>query len=740
MSGTTALRLIALFVTSLCLPATGAVVAGGGGSLTVTVDPSGTYDIAAVGVAWHFHGDVGYPLSNIQVASGSDGLGPYLEIGFDFQSDTGFQSGTGFQPAINHHAAIRSYWDHPDVLFTVSNPAAAPNTFKFPNFSQYPQNLDHLTFSGIFAPPTFWDFSNESPWVFFDSSFNTFVLSPAANFMAASTAWGPKGELASGIAPAIASLPQGFEHRTLLVVEKGINRAFDTWGQALTALHGKIRPASDAGAVLNKVGYWTDNGATYYYHTADALSYQQTLAAVKGDFDRLGIGLGYLQLDSWFYPKGSGASWSDNGDGIYEYVAAAPPFVEGLSRFQQSLGVPLITHARWIDASSPYRTQYQMSGNVVLDPAYWNYVAGYLATSGVATYEQDWLDDKAQPAFNLTDAETFLDNMAAAMAQRQLTLQYCMASPRHFMQSSKYSNLTTIRTSADRLGRDRWTEFLYTSRFASALGIWPFTDNFMSAETNNMLVAALSAGPVGLGDPIGALNAANLLRAVRRDGVIVKPDVPLTPADSSYASLAHNVDAPQIATTYSDFGALRTNYWFAYPQGTNRQATFSPAGLGVNQRAYLYDYFTGSGQVVNPSDVLARPIAGDALYLVAAPIGPSGMAVVGDVDQFVTMGKKRVPALTDDGEIHLTVAFANGETVRSIKGYSPFKPAARATAGSVGHVAYDAVSQQFQIPVMPGPDGAASIRILQARAKSRQPGPVRTPREPQGGGGAGSKF
>jgi len=377
-----------------------------------------------------------------------------------------------------------------------------------------------------------------------------------------------------------------------------------------------------------------------------------------------------------------------------------------------------------------------MSGNVVLDPAYWDYVAGYLATAGVATYEQDWLDDKAQPAFNLTDAETFLNNMAAAMERRNLTMQYCMASPRHFMQSSKYSNLTTIRTSADRLGRDRWTEFLYTSRFASALGIWPFTDNFMSTETNNLLVAALSAGPVGLADPIGALDGANLLHAVRKDGVIVKPDVPLTPADTSYSNMAHGVDTPQIATTYTDFGALRTSYWFAYPQGTNTQATFSPADLGMNRRAYLYDYFSGSGEVVDPSDVLVKPIAGDALYLVAAPIGPSEMAVVGDVDQFVTMGKKRVTALTDDGEIHLTVVFANGETERTIKGYSPFKPAARATAGSVGHVAYDAVSRQFQIPVMPGPDGTASIRIHRARARGSQPGPPRT----IGGGESGSKF
>src|SRR5205823_8670345 len=89
--------------------------------------------------------------------------------------------------------------------------------------------------------------------------------------------------------------------------------------------------------------------------------------------------------------------------------------------------------------------------------------------------EQDWLNDKAHTDFNLTDAEAFLDNMASAMSRWNLTMQYCMASPRHIMQSSRYSNLTTIRTSADRLGPDRWSDFLYTSRFASAVGAWPFT-------------------------------------------------------------------------------------------------------------------------------------------------------------------------------------------------------------------------------------------------------------------------
>ena len=135
-----------------------------------------------------------------------------------------------------------------------------------------------------------------------------------------------------------------------------------------------------------------------------------------------------MQLDSWFYPKGSGAEWTNNGAGIYRYEAAAPPFMSGLSRFQQNLGVPLITHARWIDPSSPYHTLYKMSGNVVTDPAYWETVASYLANSGVATFEQDWLADKAHTDFNLTDGDAFLDNMAASMGRRHLTMQYCMAS------------------------------------------------------------------------------------------------------------------------------------------------------------------------------------------------------------------------------------------------------------------------------------------------------------------------
>ncbi len=676
----------------------------GAAGLTVTVDSSGSYTIAVLNPSWRFVGQTGFPASNIYPVSGADAMGPYQEISFDFHSDA------------PRHAAIRAYYNQQAVLFTASNPSDSPNTFSFPSLSQYPKLPSHIAFAGMFGYPTFYGYSDDSPWVAFDLAANTFVLSPVTHAMVASTALSSSGQLMSGISKQIATLPAGFTHQTLLVIESGINRAFDTWGRTMTGLSGKTRPANDADATLNLLGYWTDNGAAYYYLTEPPLSYVDTLAAVKADFDRQGIALGYLQLDSWFYPKGPGADWNDHTDGMYEYLAAPSLFPSTLASFQQAIGTPLMTHARWIDANSPYRQQYRMSGNVSTDPLYWNEVAQYLSGSGVIAYEQDWLYNEATTDFNLTDPDAFLDNMAGATARQNVSVQYCMPTARHFLQSVRYNNLTSIRVSEDRFDSTRWWHFLYASRLASALGIWPFTDVFMSTETGNLLMATLSAGPVGIGDRIGTMNTANLLRAVRPDGVIVKPDVPLTPVDGSLLSDSQNLLAPLISSTYSDFGGLRAYYLFAFPQGANTRAVFRMSDLGVGQPVYLYNYADDTGRVVDPGEVVSESIDNGWIYQVAAPIGYSGIAVIGDTGQFVPLGKKRVTQLTDDGTVHLTVAFAKGETSRTIEGYSPDPPTASASMGSIGPVVYDPESLRFTILVMPGADGTASVQI--ARGKS----------------------
>jgi len=102
---------------------------------------------------------------------------------------------------------------------------------------------------------------------------------------------------------------------------------------------------------------------------------------------------------------------------------------------------------------------------------------------------------------------------------------------------------------------------------------------------------------------------------------------------------------------------------------------------------------------------------------VLAPVGRSGIAIVGDTDHFVTMGRKRVTELTDDGTVRLTVAFASGETTRTITGYSR---TAVMVEGAFGPVSYDEATRLFRVPVAPGPTGTATIRLRQSPTRLRR--------------------
>jgi hypothetical protein len=502
----------------------------------------------------------------------------------------------------------------------------------------------------------------------------------------------------------------------VLVAQPGINETFETWGHALTSWSGKKLPTSDATPTLEQFGYWTDHGATYYYSYDMAKGYTGTLLAVRDYYTKLGIPLAYMQLDSWWYPKGPQDIWSASADGQYKYAADKTLFPTDLPPFRTQLGLPFITHARWIDPSSPYRTQYKMSNNVSTDPAYWQAIATYLQAGGVTVYEQDWLNQNALPlTSNLVDQDAFMENMASAMAAKGLTMQYCMPLPRHYLESTKFDNLITARVSGDRFSRLDWEDFLYVSRLASALGIWPWVDTFMSSENDNLILATLSAGMVGVGDAIGAASKANILDAIRSDGVIVKPDRPLVPLDSMYVNGAKGVDTPDVAATYSDFGALRASYVFAFNQGMSQVTTFTPAELGYTGQVFVFNWFAGLGEIIgDPSSAYTQNLRSGALgpsnYYVVVPVGPSGIALVGDAGKYVSLGKKRVTQITDTGTVSVSLAFAAAEGPVTLQGYAPRQPTATASVGTVGPVIWSAATKMFTVDVTQT-DGAAQVNI-----------------------------
>ena len=669
--------------------------------LKASIFSDGTYRITAAGFGWIFAGSLGRKIADSSVFTGTDQIGSWQEIMFRYDP--------------SRSSAIRLYDDQATVLFFTTYGADTPNNDPFPRFTSFPQGLSTFSYASLWSY-RFGALNNNSPWLFFDGRANAILLSPAGNFMSAVTQVAGDGAIEARIDSRIGTLPAMFTHPSILSLAPGINAAFEQWGGTLMALSGKTRPANDAVPLLGRLSYWTDAGSAYYYHFGDASQYVPTLLQVPADFNGSLAPIGSVELDSWYYPKGSPASWKNNGGGMDSFRADAGIFPNGLAAFQQSLGLPLATHARWIDPNSPLRTQYKMSGNVSIDPQYWKDYADYLASSGVQIFEQDWLSGPAVTDFNLTDPDAFLDNMASAMRTDGIKIVYCMPLWSHIMQSTKYDNVIAARVSNDAFSRNRWDELIFNSRIASAVGLWPFADAFTSKNVKDVLVATLTAGPIGSGDALGSTIPANLSRAVRRDGVIVKPDVPLSATDATYLALSNSQSAPVVSYTYTDHAGVRTAYVLAYGrvQGAQSPLSFSPQSLRVSGPAYVYDYFHRTGILLQPGQLFTGSVDYDGSYFLVAPAGLSGIAFLGDPGKFASCGKKRIEEISDNGVLRVAVRFAAGETRLVLHVYSPAQPVATVETGTVGAVVA-AKNDTYRIIAIPDSNGLAVVNFQTPR-------------------------
>lgn len=645
---------------------------------------------------------------------GTDGLGDYHQTTIRLSRE-----------GVPLTERIRSYDKRPVTLFSLTYQAASDKPLvSFPDFDHLPRDFHILSFrEKAFSPPAFEASSDGGPQVIFNDAGDTFIISPASHYLIQTIGGDARHNITSRLRDTARDIPAGFTQQTLVVHGNGINRTWDQWGKAVADLQGVKRPGNDADLSLKYLGYWTDNGTCYYYNYDPRLGYAGTLLDLARHFRTANIPVKYLQLDSWWYyksltspngkpgktknPKLPEGEWNRYG-GLLEYRAHPAVFPRGLESFQHELGLPLVTHNRWIDPASPYLKHYRIAGYAATDPRWWHDIVEYLQTGGVVTYEQDWLSEIYLHSPDLSGTvnagDEFLDGMAGACASDGLTMQFCMADPCFFMQGSKYPNLTTIRTSDDRLKRDRWHNFLYTSRLASALGIWPWTDAYLSSETANVLLSDLSAGPVGFGDEIGTEDRANIFKAVRTDGVIVKPDVPIVPVDSAYIAEANHRRRALVASTYTDHDGLRTRYVLAFTtQPDVTDATISLSEIGVTGPAYAYDFFQGTVQPVEGTFQTRLGSDGFSYLLVAQP-GLSGIALFGDAGKFVSSGKQRIASLhQEQGKLIAGVLFANGETSVTLHGCCANRPVVRVENRELD-VAYDPASRHFTVEITPPAD------------------------------------
>jgi len=84
----------------------------------------------------------------------------------------------------NRNAGIRLYQNKPLCHLLPELPGRPGQHQPFPVIASYP-SLSHLSFLGEFAAPQFTHLAADSPWAFFDPAGNTFIVSPASDYLVA---------------------------------------------------------------------------------------------------------------------------------------------------------------------------------------------------------------------------------------------------------------------------------------------------------------------------------------------------------------------------------------------------------------------------------------------------------------------------------------------------------------------------------------------------------------------------
>jgi hypothetical protein len=502
-------------------------------------------------------------------------------------------------------------------------------------------------------------------------------------------------------------VPKGFATELALIAGAGPRDCLNQYGALLRERNETVRPPRDADELGRTVSYWTDNGAAYWYRTEPDTDTTSTLQSTIDDLREREIPFGAVQLDSWWYPHEvvrpfNTDDWVVPPTGLIRWEPRDDVLPDGVGALRDALGgPPLVTHCRHLSSSSPYVDEHDCW--VDADRAHPKTADLYerwldqAQAWGVATYEHDWLVEsylgvrglRAEPG----RARAWQQGIDRAAAARDLTLQWCMATPADFLQTTTLSTLTSIRTSGDHgylIGPgELWAWFLITNAFARSLDLRPYKDVFRSDRADpehhaevEALLSALSTGPVGIGDPLGRADRDIVLRTCRDDGVIVRPDVALAAVDRCFAAHPVARTVPLVAEAWTDHPAGRWVYAVTLNVSRAEERLDEVIGLSTlgestpTTAVVCWDWRTGTVTRLDPSEgwrIALDPLDWDLRVL--APVLPGGIAVIGDPARYATAGDARLASVEAlENGVRFTVLGA-GELV-TIVGWADHPPRA----------------------------------------------------------------
>lgn len=723
------------------------------GGLTVRIDTDGSIRLGIEGGDWLGRGDPGVPV--IAPPAGSttvvDALGPAEEV---VVADGGIRR------------TVRAYADRPLAVFELSATGdmdgLATGTFDqpsapWPTFTPArrdadgaPDDLTAVVFQhcefGLPAtvgaeldnffllphrPPTGWPLCLQA-------DAGALVIAPLDHFHEQIIGLNG-GTLRCGWHGDLDEVPAGFTTRLGVFAAATIRDAIGAWGHLLTGTAGAVRPGRWADALATRPSYWTDNGAAYWYRTEPGYDVPGSIVAAVDDLIERGVPLGAVQLDSWFYPHMEirpfdTDDWVVPPSPLSAWEARGDILPDGIDALATRLGDrPLVAHIRHLsaDASMTAEVPVWVDGPVAVPstPEGYERWLDQCVAWGVETFEHDWMVEVFHAVRQLRStpgrARAWQEGIDAAARERGITLQWCMATPADFAQTTTLTQVTSVRTCGDHgyiaTPGQLWAWFATTNTIARSLGLMPYKDVFRTDATvagttgaPEALLSALSTGPVGLGDRVGRCDTDLVTATCRADGVLVKPDVPVAATTDSI--VANTAFQPHLLTTecHSDHPAGRWSYIATF-HATPTDEVIS----GTIELARLDDA-TPSGPVVcwdwrNRTATPMEPTGSWSVHLeregwdhrVLAPVLSGGIAVIGDVSRFVPAGDARIVVTPADAGYRLTVKGA-GETVR-VTGWADAAP-----TSPTHTVDFDPPTGVWTLDVPVGPRGWESVIVRAA--------------------------
>lgn len=622
-------------------------------------------------------------LLTINKGDGNDKLGAFKSINAQYRLEDE-------ERYVN--TSIKEYYQQDFIIFELSIPEGLENTSSgefselitsFPSFMNKSPNTKIFTFrNAIFCPPSRTIGATSAPILFYDDDINCFVISPLDGFLNTAISIDKNNRINCGIQGAIKEIPKDFSQKFILLFGKGINKSMERLGYILLKFHDSKRKSLYSNVVTSYLGFWTNNGAYYYYKTEKGMNYEDTIIAIKDYFEENNIPIGYFNFDSWWYVKHTNKTFTTlfrflirlMGGGLYGntlcWEVDPKNFTTDLKTFHhKKFQMPITAHSRRWDARSPYVEKFEFktykNHAVPLKKEFWDWLMTYAKESGIEVYEQDWMKNQivSMPILRIDfDAqEEWLNSMATAAKENGIDIFYCMQTPGILLYSIKHSNINITRCSGDYNVRwpltYRFIHSTQTNILFHAIGINSHPDVFRSRTMENVkfrpfserfpefkcLTQILNAGVVAPGDKKENVNWPLLQKTCRDDGLLLKPDKPLTTNDLMFRKHRKYY----ICDTYTKIDNLTwryiliTNIW---PKRV-KETFFTLKELGFNEDEFiLYEYQSNDIKRIKINDFIevGRLRKYNYKYYILCPITENGMAIIGCPDKFITCSKKLI--------------------------------------------------------------------------------------------------